>query len=377
MSKISNQLTELVNQKKQLATNLNVKGVAASQDETLNTLVPKVLAISGGGSGTLGTKEVVADGQYYAYEDGVDGYSSVNVNVAGDANSFVTFGDISGSTRYRNVKHIGDIPSYAYYGETQLKELELIECESIEPYGLYNCNAMTKLINTKVIKALGNYAFSGCNLLESEISLDDNIEEIPDYCFQNNYLLKFNLPKNLKVIRQRAFYNCKELVADKLPVGLEEVEQYGMYYCEKVTPEICPVIKIGSYAFQYSGVRFKEIPRGCTLNTYAFQRCDGITNIKIDTEGTIPNYCFRYNTNMESVELGTEITNINTYAFGNNTKLKTITCHATTPPTLASNGFYSCNAIETIYVPASALETYKSATNWTKWADMMVGIEGE
>lgn len=55
MATIEQQLTELVNQKNALATNLNTKGVTASTSETLNTLVPKVLDIeTGGGGDTFG-----------------------------------------------------------------------------------------------------------------------------------------------------------------------------------------------------------------------------------------------------------------------------------------------------------------------------------
>lgn len=48
MPTIASQLTELVNQKKQLAANLTTKGVAATENEKLNTLVPKVLEITSG-----------------------------------------------------------------------------------------------------------------------------------------------------------------------------------------------------------------------------------------------------------------------------------------------------------------------------------------
>lgn len=49
MPTIADQLNELVNQKKALVSNLNTKGVSATEDEKLNTLVPKVLEISSGG----------------------------------------------------------------------------------------------------------------------------------------------------------------------------------------------------------------------------------------------------------------------------------------------------------------------------------------
>ena len=43
-------LNDLINQKNSLADNLNAKGVNANRNETLNSLVPKVLEISGGGT---------------------------------------------------------------------------------------------------------------------------------------------------------------------------------------------------------------------------------------------------------------------------------------------------------------------------------------
>lgn len=48
MSTIAQQLSELINQKNQLAANLVSKGVDANSDETFNTLVPKVLDIPTG-----------------------------------------------------------------------------------------------------------------------------------------------------------------------------------------------------------------------------------------------------------------------------------------------------------------------------------------
>ena len=52
MATIAEQLAKLNSLKAQLAKNLNAKGVTATATEKFNTLVPKVLAISGGESPT-------------------------------------------------------------------------------------------------------------------------------------------------------------------------------------------------------------------------------------------------------------------------------------------------------------------------------------
>ena len=54
MATTADYLNKLVGQKNTLADNLTTKGVAATHGETLETLVPKVLNISGGGGETTG-----------------------------------------------------------------------------------------------------------------------------------------------------------------------------------------------------------------------------------------------------------------------------------------------------------------------------------
>lgn len=54
MATTADYLNKLVEQKNTLADNLVIKGVASTHDETLETLVPKVLNISGGGGETTG-----------------------------------------------------------------------------------------------------------------------------------------------------------------------------------------------------------------------------------------------------------------------------------------------------------------------------------
>ena len=63
MATTADYLNKLVEQKNALADNLVTKGVTATHDETLETLVPKVLNITSGES---------VNEKYYIYNNGVE-----------------------------------------------------------------------------------------------------------------------------------------------------------------------------------------------------------------------------------------------------------------------------------------------------------------
>lgn len=64
MATTAEYLNKLVEQKNTLADNLVAKGVSATHDETLETLVPKVLTISSGERGVLSSAELYTGTEY-------------------------------------------------------------------------------------------------------------------------------------------------------------------------------------------------------------------------------------------------------------------------------------------------------------------------
>ena len=68
------------------------------------------------------------------------------------------------------------------------------------------------------------------------------------------------------------------------------------------------------------------------------------------------------------------MTLIGTYAFSGCSKLGSVTIYATTPPNLQNNGLPSAGNLD-IYVPAESVDAYKSATNWSNYAERIYAIE--
>ena len=66
-------------------------------------------------------------------------------------------------------------------------------------------------------------------------------------------------------------------------------------------------------------------------------------------------------------------TKIGGYVFYNCSSLTSITIKATTPPTLGSSAFDNTNNCP-IYVPAKSVNAYKTATNWSAYANRIQAI---
>lgn len=72
------------------------------------------------------------------------------------------------------------------------------------------------------------------------------------------------------------------------------------------------------------------------------------------------------------VYLPSTLTSIGGYAFSNANQMTTLTCYATTPPYLNAHVFDYCTSLAHIYVPASAVEAYKSS--WSGKASIISAI---
>lgn len=78
---IATEITRINNAKAALKTAIEGKGVTVPADSLLDDYAALVSSISGGGSATLVTKNITANGTYDATDDSADGYSQVTVNV--------------------------------------------------------------------------------------------------------------------------------------------------------------------------------------------------------------------------------------------------------------------------------------------------------
>ena len=134
---------------------------------------------------------------------------------------------------------------------------------------------------------------------------------------------------------------------------------------------------IGNYAFYYySNVTGVSFPIATSIGEYAFQNCSGLTNVSFPKATSIGRSAFHSCSNLTEVSFP-NATSIDGWAFYDCRGLTTIYVgtNTSTVCTLSNtNTFDGCTKLANIYVPASLVNSYKSATNWSNYADKIKAV---
>ena len=293
-------------------------------------------------SGLLARRLNITEGSLSITENGifdVSNMESVDVNVTGsggsDSNKLaLVVGTQSADNLYdittTDLEGVTVLGDYAFYKMNGLKSMELPEtCTSIGNYAFYSCSSLTS-VDMLNVASIGEYAFSKCSALTSADIPD--VTSIGNYTFSECSALPSVSMSNATSIGVRAFHYCFALTSADIP-NVTSIGNYAFQGCKSLTSVDMPnVTSIGNGVFYGS----------------TFYKCTALTSL------TIPSTC----------------TSIGSQALqcGSSTNKCTFTFEGTTPPTIESNTF-NASYINKIIVPVGCGETYKTATNWTNFAD--------
>ena len=203
-----------------------------------------------------------------------------------------------------------------------------------------------------------------------------NADEIPQYFFyQKTGLTEVDIPSVIS-LGQYAFYSCSNLEKVNLP-NVERIGAYCFQHCAKKRYfDFQKATTVGQRAFSNcTALESISIPEVTSIGTYAFNSCTYLVNVVMQNVKTIDGYAFQHCYRITHMTIPATCTSIGTNAFGNvgrYTEAGKITYRflGDKPPTIYANSF-NRDYVEKFIMNKGCGETYKAATNWSAFADLI------
>lgn len=301
--------------------------------------------------------------------------------------------DITSCTIHENTKIIG---SRAFYCCDELLAISIPDSvKTVGSDAFYGCSKIEQ-IDFENVEILGDGVCGFCSSLESVV-LPKSITSIPDGCFRNcRALEKIDFPNTVTEICDGAFFGCEGLKYINLPRGLTKIgeeafflagfsfiyipasvsyighcafdacENIKLIYCasesqpsgwdERWTEYILDVVVWGAIEMLFDENIKYTINTDGTLKAAQLYN-ETVTSVEIPSnlegrEVTIIGASSFYNSQIESIILPNTIVEIQSTAFVDCVNLTSFNIPDSVRG-LGMNLFYGCNALDSIYIPAS------------------------
>ena len=331
---------------------------------------------------------------------------------------------------YENNREIS-IGNYAFYGMSKLKSVKFVNADSIGDYSFANLGLTS--VEFPKVTSIGDYAFNSCSKL-TEVSFPE-VTSIGSYAFQNcNALTSVEFPK-VTSIGDYAFNGLKNL--NNVNINFSEVTKIGASAFSYV-PGLKTIISdkvttVGAGAFSWSGIVTLNLPNLTSIGNSIFMNCTSIETVILSSLTSLydRNSMFQNLTTLKTVELpkldllgistfsgctsleelsfpaiGTTSGRRNVYdnCFQNCTSLRKVDFGPGVAHFYRQNHFNGCTNLVTlilrrtsavngldnvnsftgtpiaagtgyIYVPRALVDSYKSANNWSTFANQFRALE--
>lgn len=276
--------------------------------------------------------------------------------------------------------------------------IQNIPVVSIGKYAFLNNNTVESIVLPDTITSLDYYAFYCCSELSS-VTLSNNITTISVSAFRDcPKLTSIVIPNSVKTIEAAAFYNCLGLTSVVIPDSVTTIDNHAFYNCINLTSvtlgagikkieesafandyKLVEVINHSSLTIEknsnehgqvakYAKAVHKDESKIVNFEGYLFFS-ENETNYLLAYAGNkktlvLPNhylhqnykiytYAFYGRSDLTSVTIGTQVTEIGELAFAECIKLESIVISENVA-TIGKDAFSACEELKNVYYTSSS-----------------------
>lgn len=209
------------------------------------------------------------------------------------------------------------------------------------------------------VTGIGQSAFASCINLTS-VTIPNSVTSIGDFAFSwCSKLTSITIPDGVPTIGLSAFWNCSSLTSVSIPNSVTQINGVAFMGC--------------------TSLKSVTIPNSVTLlASGAFADCTSLTSVTIPNSVThMGDRVFMGCTNLNTISIGSGMKEMYAETFANCTALMRVYCYAESVPNTPSDAFNgSFPEYINLYVPANAVEAYKSTSPWSSFkAVLAIGSE--
>lgn len=290
---------------------------------------------------------------------------------------------ISGTISSYTNDRVTAIGSYAFNYCSRLTTVSFPQATTIGSSAFAQCSHLTT-VSFPAATTIGPYAFVGCRSLTT-VSFPQ-VTTIGHYAFAScRSITTANFPA-ATAIGSNAFQNCASLTTVNFP-AVAIIDPYAFQNCNSLTiisfPQVTS-LKTGAFGYCYSLITV-DFPVATTIESNAFRACNSLTTVSFPQVTVIKSNAFQNCNSLTTISFPAA-TAIGSSAFQHCYNLKSLyltgssLCKLSNSNAFSSTpiGGYSASAgtYGSIYVPASLLTSYQTATNWAYFSSRFVAYDG-
>lgn len=211
------------------------------------------------------------------------------------------------------------------------------------------------------------------------------IKKVGSECFSSNSAIsgEVSFPSCTEFAGSNNF-SWTNILSASFPL-LKKIPLYGFYWCKKMSSASFP-LATASPGFCFCGcgsLTSVSLPSVESMGNYCFQQCTSLTSIALPSLTTANSYAFT-KSSLAKIDISSPCT-FYSYAFSEDSALTSLILRSSSSLcTLAGvNAFNStpvandttADTVGYIYVPSNLIDSYKTADNWSTFADHFRAIE--